>query len=223
MSTRGVTTDLLMRWYDAMRDALGPRNWWPADTPFEVCVGAILTQNTTWKNTSKAIAQLAAAGALDPFVIYRTPLPALAELIRPAGYFNIKAKRLHNFIAHLVERHDGALDSLFAASIDDLRAELLSINGIGFETADSIILYAAQKPIFVVDAYTVRVLRRHDLLTEEADYLEVQSMFHDHLESDVELYNDFHAQFVEVGAQYCRRKPRCDECPLAVFRGGEED
>jgi endonuclease-3 related protein len=150
------------------------------------------------------------------------PRSALAELIRPAGYFNVKAKRLHNFIAHLVERHEGKLDSLFSSSIDDLRAELLSINGVGFETADSMILYAAEKPIFVVDAYTVRALRRHDLLEDEADYLSVQAVFHDHLPRDVALYNDFHAQFVAVGAAYCKRTPRCGECPLGVFRETEE-
>lgn len=203
--------------YEAMKARFGHRNWWPGDTRFEMCVGAILTQNTAWKNVAKAIANLKAADALDPFKIHNMSQEELAEQIRPAGYYNIKAARLKHLVGHLVERHAGDLDSLFALSLDDLRNELLGINGVGKETADSIVLYAAHKPIFVVDAYTLRVLTRHGLMGEQADYDTAQDLFHANVPRDTALYNDFHAQFVAVGHNYCKKKPLCAECPLAPF------
>lgn len=206
-----------MEMYEALRAVFGHRNWWPGKTPFEVCVGAVLTQNTAWKNVAKAVGNLAGRGALEPFILYRLPLDELAELIRPSGYYNVKARRLRNLIALLVERYEGDLDSLFAHSIDDLREELLLVKGVGKETADSIILYAAQKPIFVVDAYTKRVLQRHGLVDDDADYDAMQELFHLHLPQDVDLYNDFHAQFVAVGHHYCKKIPRCSDCPLKRF------
>jgi endonuclease-3 related protein len=210
--------DLLLNMYDWMREAFGYRNWWPANSPFEVCVGAVLTQNTSWKNVAKAIANLKDVRALDPFVIHLSSQEQLAAWIRPAGYFNIKAGRLKNFVNHLVERHKGSLDSLFSGEIESIRKELLAIKGIGKETADSMILYAAGKPIFVVDAYTKRILNRHALLqTGSDDYDSIQAIFHVHLPRDPELYNDFHAQFVAVGHRYCRKKPDCSQCPLAAF------
>jgi endonuclease-3 related protein len=208
---------LLMDYYFAMSAKFGHRNWWPADTPFEVCVGAILTQNTAWKNVVKAIDNLKQASALDPVAIYRMPIDELARLIRPAGYYNVKAVRLHNLVAHLVENHQGDLSSLFSEPIESLREELLSIKGVGKETADSIILYAAGKPIFVVDAYTKRVLERHGLIAERADYDSIQKLFHSNLPSDVALFNDFHAQFVAVGHNYCKKRPLCEICPLQQF------
>ena len=205
---------LLMDYYATLSARFGHRNWWPADTPFEVCVGAILTQNTAWRNVVKAIDNLKQASALDPFVIYRLPLDELAQLIKPAGYYNVKAARLRNLIAHMVENHLGDLNSLFSAPVAPLREELLSIKGVGKETADSIILYAAGKPIFVVDAYTKRVLERHGLIKENTDYDSVQRLFHSNLPLDVALFNDFHAQFVAVGHHYCKKRPFCEMCPL---------
>ncbi len=200
--------------YKLLFERFGHRNWWPANSPFEVCVGAILTQNTSWKNVEKAINNLKEADYLDVFRLYEISMDDFAAIIRPAGYFNIKSRRLKNFINHLVERHEGSLDKMFEASVEDLRVELLSINGVGRETADSMILYAACKPIFVIDVYTKRVLERHGLIDSDADYDDMQEIFHSCLASDVDLYNDFHAQFVAVGSNYCGRKPNCSGCPL---------
>jgi endonuclease III related protein len=210
-------TPVLMEFYHMLRAHFGHRNWWPAKSQFEVCVGAVLTQNTAWKNVAKAIENLETASALDALTIYDLPPAKLAELIRPAGYYNVKAGRLRNFVKHLVEKHGGELNSLFALPLDQLRAELLSINGVGKETADSMILYAARKPIFVVDAYTKRVLVQHSLVSEDADYNSIQELFQDNLPIDEALFNDFHAQFVAVGHHYCKKRPLCDKCPLQTF------
>jgi len=185
-----------------------------------VCAGAVLTRNTAWKNVAKAINNIKQASALDPFVIYRMPVDDLAQLIRPAGYYNVKALRLRNFVAQIVEKHRGDLSSLFSVPLESLREELLSVNGIGKETADSIILYAAGKPIFVVDAYTKRVLERHKIVAEKADYDSIQLLFHAQLPRDVALFNDFHAQIVAVGHNYCKRRPLCEICPLRGFLPG---
>ena len=203
--------------YELLYERFGHRNWWPAESPFEVCVGAILTQNTSWKNVEKAISNLKGSDRLDALRLYQTPVNEIATIIRPAGYFNVKSKRLKNFISHLVERHGGSLSKMFEASIEDLRTELLSINGVGRETADSMILYAANKPIFVVDVYTRRTLERHGLIIEKADYDEIRELFESNLKPDVALFNDFHAQFVAVGSNYCGRKPKCSGCPLDVL------
>lgn len=212
-----TTGELLMEIYVLLRERFGPRSWWPAKSPFEVCVGAVLTQNTAWKNVVKAIDNLKAASSLDPWVVYHMAPDELAKLIRPAGYYNVKARRLRNFVVPLVERHNGELSRLFAAPVAELRADLLSINGIGKETADSIILYAARKPIFVVDAYTKRVLQRHSMVSSAADYDSVQELFHSNLPFDEPLFNDFHAQFVAAGHYYCRRQPLCEQCPLGLL------
>ena len=209
--------ELLLRYYRALLDRFGPRKWWPAQTPFEVCVGAVLTQNTAWKNVSKAIDNLKAASALDPVTLYQMSHEDLAGLIRPAGYFNVKAKRLKHFMAYLMEEWGGDLHRMFSQSQEHLRSALLEIHGVGKETADSIILYAAGMPIFVVDAYTRRVLQRHALINEKADYDEIQDLFHRNLARDTALFNDFHAQIVAVGHHYCKKKPRCDDCPLREF------
>lgn len=205
--------------YQQLVRHFGHRSWWPAETPFEVCVGAILTQNTSWKNVERAIISLKDADALSPKRIFDLEPSALAALIRSAGYYNVKAKRLQNFVRHLVRKHGGNLDSLFSGSVANIRSELLSINGIGKETADSMILYAGGKPIFVVDAYTKRVLTRHRLTSELADYDALQDLFHKNLPRSASLFNDFHAQIVAVGNQYCRKTPRCDLCPLNGFPG----
>ncbi len=179
-----------------------------------MCVGAVLTQNTAWKNVTQAIANLKAVGALDVFAIHRMSEEELALLIKPSGYFNVKAKRLKSLVRHIVTRHKGELSSMLGLNLGELRRELLTVNGVGKETADSIILYAANKPIFVVDAYTKRVLGRHGLLPPNGDYDAVQEFFHLHLPRDAALFNDYHAQLVAVGKHYCKTKPACEECPL---------
>jgi endonuclease-3 related protein len=209
---------LLLSIYQLMLNRFGHRNWWPGDSPLEICVGAILTQNTSWKNVAKAIRALKDAQMMETGRMREIGLEELAGLIRPAGYYNVKAARLKNFIDHLFENRKGELEDLFDQPMGELRKELLSINGIGPETADSIILYAAKKPIFVVDAYTRRILGRHGMVGRNATYEMVQALFHEHLEPDEGLYNDFHAQFVAVGHHYCKPKPRCQGCPLESLK-----
>jgi endonuclease-3 related protein len=203
-----------MRLYDLMFQAYGPQHWWPARTRFEVVVGAVLTQNTAWTNVEKAMARLRAAGALRPAALAALPRPRLAALIRSAGYYNIKAKRLQNLLRFLRRRCGLRLSRLFRAAPQALRRDLLAVNGIGPETADSILLYAGDIPIFVVDAYTRRILARHGLLRPGAGYDEMQALFTAHLPRDVALYNEYHALLVMVGKDYCRSVPRCETCPL---------
>lgn len=192
----------------------GPRNWWPGDTPFEVMVGAILTQNTNWKNVSLAISNLKKENVLEPKKLLNLDPDRLAELIRPAGYFRIKTKRLRNFLKYFVDQYDGNADEMKKMSMEALREELLSVNGIGPETCDSILLYALDKPIFVIDAYTKRIFLRHEMCSEEDGYYELQEMFMDKLSTDVKLFNEYHALIVETAKDFCRTKPKCDECPL---------
>ena len=200
--------------YQRLFHAFGPQDWWPGDSPFEVIVGAVLVQNTAWKNVARAIENLREADLLAPEPLDEVPLEELEELIRPAGYYRLKARRLRNLLDFLRDRYDGSLEAMFAAGLSTLREQLLSINGIGPETADSILLYAAELPIFVVDAYTARVLKRHGWIEPEADYYALQEHFHQHLEEDVALYNEFHALLVRVGHLYCRKTPKCEQCPL---------
>ncbi|MBN2224738.1 MAG: endonuclease III domain-containing protein [Deltaproteobacteria bacterium] len=205
----------LMEIYDRLLGCFGPQHWWPADTPFEVAVGAILTQNTNWKNVERAVTNLKRADALTVEGIDGLAETELAELIRPSGYFTVKARRLKNFIGYITEKYRGD----FLASLDGdgthKRAELLSVSGIGPETADSILLYAGGHPTFVVDAYTRRVMARHGLVSEGAGYDELRSLFLDNLPADAALFNEYHTLFVAVGKDYCRPKnPRCEECPL---------
>ncbi len=209
------TAELLEEIYQRMFSALGPQHWWPGDTPFEVCIGAILTQNTSWTNVSRAIANLKDEGVLEPQAMYELERERLAGLIRPAGYYNIKAERLHNFLHLLVEGHNCSLDSIFSQGLETAREELLSVKGIGPETADSMLLYAGGLPTFVIDAYTMRALRRHDIIDHDADYHSVRAIFMDNLPSDAALFNEYHALWVNVGKNFCKKgKPRCSHCPL---------
>ena len=201
--------------YRLLYDAFGPQHWWPGETQFEIIVGAVLTQNTNWTNVEKAIGNLKSAGCLTPAKIHSLDHARLAELIRPAGYFNIKAKRLKNLIDWLFEKYNGELCNLEDVPTDTLRAELLAINGIGPETADSILLYAVNRPVFVVDAYTARMAVRHGLIGEDADYEQLQQLFQSQLPSDVQLFNEYHALLVRLGKEFCRPTPRCTICPLA--------
>lgn len=206
---------LLLKIYSEMRKSFGHRHWWPGDTPFEIIVGAILTQNTSWKNVEKAILNLKKERVLSAKGLYALTTARLAALIRPAGYYNVKAKRLRNFLDFLFGKYGGSLKRMFAREGPALREELLGVNGIGPETADSILLYAGGKPFFVVDAYTKRIFSRHRLVGSESPYHEVQEVFMSELPARVPLFNDYHAQIVKTGNTFCRRThPRCVECPL---------
>lgn len=210
----------LRRAYKLMRAHFGHQRWWPGETPFEVCVGAILTQNTNWTNVERAITNLKSAGVLDARRMFALPEAELAQIIRPAGYFNVKARRLRSFLRVLVEEYGGDLKQLFAGDTPTVRARLLAIHGIGPETADSLLLYAGGHHSFVVDAYTKRIFSRHDWCSEEADYDTVKSLCESALDeksnSDrLDYWQDYHAQLVMVGKEYCRpRNPRCADCPL---------
>jgi endonuclease-3 related protein len=200
--------------YNFLFARFGPQHWWPGDTQFEIIVGAILTQNTNWSNVEKAIANLKAAKVLTADRLCRLDIRKLADLIRPAGYFNIKAKRLKNFLNWLLENYSGKLKNLENVPTDRLRCELLSIKGIGPETADSILLYALNRPVFVIDAYTARVCSRHRLIDEGADYHQIQELFESNLTADVRLFNEYHALLVRLGKDFCKPTPKCDSCPL---------
>ena len=207
-------TKALLQIYQKMFDALGPRHWWPGETPFEVIIGAILTQNTNWSNVEKAIKNLKTAGKLSPEGIYALSVTELAKLIRPSGFFNVKAKRVKAFISWLFSRYEGNLSKMFAQDLQSLRSELLSVKGIGPETADSILLYAGNMPTFVVDAYTHRIFSRHELIPEESTYDEMKSFFEENLPEDVQLFNEYHALLVNIGKTFCKTKKVCEPCPL---------
>jgi len=215
-----ATGETLMTIYDLLFTAYGPQNWWPAESQFEMMIGAILTQNTSWKNVEKAIQNLKKRDLLSVEALSDIPAPTLAEHIRPAGYFNIKAKRLKNLIALIHEKYDGDLNELFSGDTENIRMELLSVRGIGLETADSMLLYGAGRALFVVDTYTHRILSRHNLIGEEAGYYDLQMLFMDNLPHEVELFKEFHALIVKTGKDYCRKKPLCPDCPLEPVNRG---
>lgn len=200
--------------YQRLFAAYGPQHWWPAETRFEVLVGAVLTQNTNWSNVTKAIGNLREEGLLDPAALYRLPAEELAELIRPAGYYKLKAGRLKRLLDLLFERFEGSLDTMFSLPLDELRQALLGVNGIGPETADSILLYAGGYPTFVVDTYTHRVFKRHGWIEEEADYHAMKEYLEAGLERSAPLYNEYHALLVKVGKEHCGPRARCEGCPL---------
>ena len=192
----------------------GPRGWWPGDSPFEVAVGAILTQNTNWSNVEKAIGNLKLHDVLGAESLNEMPDQRLAQLIRPAGYYNIKTKRLKAFLRFLMDEYGGDMARMAGTPTDRLRRDLLAINGIGKETADSILLYALERPVFVIDAYTKRVMSRHGIMDAAASYDEYQDLFHSSLDSDTVLFNEYHALIVNVGKEFCKPQPRCNGCPL---------
>ena len=200
--------------YDILLNHFGPQSWWPGDSPFEIIVGAILTQNTAWTNVEKAIENLRNDDALSPEAVRNLSTDELAELIRPAGYFRLKAKRLKNFVSFLYEKYDGSIQRMSMVDLFAMREQLLSVNGIGPETADSILLYAIEQPTFVVDAYTARVTKRHEWIDAEADYYDIKDFFESNLETNVDRFNEYHALIVQVGKTYCRTKPDCELCPL---------
>ncbi|MFO7605210.1 MAG: endonuclease III domain-containing protein [Desulfurivibrionaceae bacterium] len=207
-------SEQILEIYNLLHRHFGPQKWWPGETRLEITVGAVLTQNTNWRNVEKAITNLKEAGLLSLPALAETPAEILAQQIRPSGYYNLKAKRLKNLIA-AIGRSDEDLENFLAADLDTLRHELLAVKGIGPETADSIMLYAAEKPIFVIDAYTHRVLLRHNLIWEESDYYEMQELFMTSLPEEIQLYNEYHALLVRVGKEFClKSKPKCESCPL---------
>lgn len=209
---------LLLSYFETMLAELGPSRWWPGETPFEVSIGAILTQNTAWGNVEKAIANLRAHDLLDPLILSRLPQAVLEELIRPAGFFRVKALRIRHFLAFLDRSCGMDMNRLRLADMEKTRAELLEISGIGPETADSILLYALNMPSFVVDAYTHRILNRHMLIPHDIGYEELRDFFMDVLPADVALFNEFHALIVRTGKTWCAKKQgRCTACPLASF------
>ena len=215
----GGLPELLAAAYRRLLDAYGPQGWWPADSPFEMIAGAILTQSTNWGNVEKALANLRAAGCWSFAAIDALPEEQLAELVRPSGYFNAKARKLKAFAAHLRRRHGGGLDRLLAQETAALRAELLGIYGIGEETADDIIVYAAGKPSFVIDVYTRRILDRMGLRPGGGvRYRDYQALFHDNLPAEAPLFNEYHALLDHHAKLVCRKTaPRCDACCLAAL------
>ncbi len=195
----------------------GPQHWWPAQSPFEVMVGAILTQNTAWKNVEQAIANLREAGVLDPRALFSVSSQVLEELIRPAGFYRVKAARLRSLVGYILDRYGGEVELMAREPGWLLRKEILSVHGIGEETADSILLYALDKPFFVVDTYTRRILTRQGVIKGREPYSEIQRLFMESLPADVELYKEYHALLVELGKRYCKtRGPLCLECPLCL-------
>ncbi|HXV22550.1 MAG TPA: endonuclease III domain-containing protein [Desulfuromonadales bacterium] len=201
--------------FDRLADHFGPLHWWPAQTPFEVVVGAVLTQNTAWRNVEYAIANLQAAGLLTPAALRTIERGELESLIRPAGFFRQKAERLQLFVEHLFAWHGGELSVMLAGPLDAVRAELLSLRGVGPETADSILLYAGNRPSFVVDAYTRRLFTRLGLLSGNEAYEAVRALFMNNLPHATDLFNEYHALIVEECKTFCRKRaPLCAPCPL---------
>ena len=236
----------ITRYYAALLSRYGPQNWWPAQSRFEVIVGAYLTQNTNWSNVEKAIANLRRARALSLKAMREMPLRKLEMLVRPSGFFRQKARKLKVFIAFLDEKYSGSLTRMFAQPTERLRAELLELDGVGPETADSILLYAGNHPVFVVDAYTRRVLERHGIISAKAHYEEIRALIENSIGSAeteelavkipgadprhpasrisraqrghlAQHYNELHALIVRVGNHYCRSTARCAGCPLENF------
>ncbi len=208
---------LILEIYERLFAAFGPQHWWPADTPFEVILGAILTQNTAWKNVGTAISNLRRHKLLNFESICGLTAQELASFVRSSGFYNQKARKIKTFCDHLQIEWDGCLESFLSQDLESLRTDLLRLNGIGPETADSIVLYAAFKPSFVVDSYTYRIFSRHLWVDESISYDELRDYFMGVLEPDVLLFQEFHALLVRTGHLYCRKRPLCSACPLNVF------
>jgi endonuclease-3 related protein len=204
---------MLLKIYDRLLEYFGPRHWWPAETEFEIIVGAILTQQTSWKNVEKAIKNLKNENLLEPKKLFKLSTSRLETLIKPCGFYKVKTIRLRSFLKFFIENFDGNLEKMFDKNLNELREELLSVHGIGLETCDSILLYAGGKPVFVVDAYTFRLCKRYPIINSR-DYEEVRNFFEKNLPKDVNLFKEFHALIVELGKNYCKTKPLCEKCPL---------
>ena len=203
----------LLTIYESLYKTFGPQHWWPAKTRFEIIVGAILTQQTTWKNVEKAIKNLRGNHLLTIKSLANAPLKKIEELVQPAGYYHQKSKRLKEISTYFLRKYQGNLNKLFKKNTKSLREELLTLPGIGEETADSILLYAGEKRIFVVDAYTRRILQRLGLLSSN-DYDRIRMFFEDNLPKEIKIYQELHALLVKLGKEFCKRKPLCKICPL---------
>lgn len=206
--------DFFKKVYGQLHEAFGPRNWWPGETSFEVIVGAILTQNTAWANVEKAISNLKKEKLLTPRRLNEIDISRLAQLIKPAGYFNVKARRLKSFLDFLFKEYHGNLRLMRKESAKALRNKLLNVNGIGPETCDSILLYALEKQIFVIDAYTRRIFSRCGLVKDDIPYEKLQSIFMENLPRDTKLYNEYHALIVQLGKDICKKRPNCNLCVI---------
>ncbi len=204
----------LLALFDHMAAHYGHTGWWPGDGPFEIAIGAILTQNTAWTNVERAIANLKTAGLLCPEAMLACSTGELEEVLRPSGYFRVKTDRVRNFCRRLVDGYDGRMEELARRPLGELRRELLGIKGVGPETADDILLYACGKPVFVVDAYTRRILARHGVVDPAIGYEPLRALFEENLEADVDLFKEFHGLIVWTGKDFCRKRPRCESCPL---------
>lgn len=200
--------------YDRLLARFGPQRWWPGDSPLEVLVGTVLVQNTNWRNVEKAIDNLREAGVMTAEKLYELEPEELAELIRPAGYYQVKTKRLRNLLRLLAEQYEGSIEGMMSTDPHALREELLGVNGIGPETADCILLYVGNYPKFIADGYAMRVAARHGWIEFEADYHGLQDFFESRLPADAQLYNEYHALLVRVGKDHCKTKPQCEGCPL---------
>ncbi len=203
--------------YLRLQKAFGPQHWWPADSAFEVMVGAILTQNTNWTNVEKAISQLKHLRVLTPQGIKELSHQQISEAIKPSGYFNVKAKRLKHFVNFLFKEYQGDLARMRKENVTLLRSKLLTVNGIGPETADSMLLYALSKKVFVIDAYTKRFMTRHNWIKEDISYHDLQGIFHKYYPKQISQYNEYHALIVKLGKDFCKPKPRCEQCPLKSY------
>ncbi len=211
----GLKTNNYSEAYRLLYDHFGPQNWWPGDTPFEIMVGAILTQNTNWSNVQKAIDNLKTENLLTYHTLSCLTADEISQMIRPAGYYNLKAQRLRNLFDMVATIYDGDLALFLGDELVSARENLLAVKGVGPETADSILLYACGHPVFVVDMYTHRVFSRHNMVEEETDYQTIQQVFTAHLPKDMQLYNEFHALIVRVAVTFCKKaKPLCEKCPL---------
>ncbi|MDR2018213.1 MAG: endonuclease III domain-containing protein [Syntrophobacterales bacterium] len=208
------TQERLLKIFSILLGAFGERHWWPGDTPLEIIVGAVLTQNTSWKNVAKAIGNMKANGIMDITKLYEIDPRDLADTIRPSGFFNIKSKRLKNVINFIYDQFDGTIENLRTIDTERLRKLLLGINGMGPETVDSILLYALDRPIFVIDAYTKRFLKNHRLYADRESYNDLQDYFQGNLPCDTYLYNEYHALIVVLCQTYCKKDPLCGDCPL---------
>lgn len=206
--------DRLISIYQRLLQRFGPQGWWPAETPFEMMIGAILTQNTSWRQVEKAIRNLKERKCLTIRALDRIPLNDLSEAIRPAGYFNQKADRLKRLAEFMIKRYEGRVENMASQETSQLREALLSLSGIGPETADSILLYALHRPVFVVDTYTYRIFSRQGLIEEEISYADLQSFFTDHLPLEAPLFNEYHALIVREGKEICKKRPECAICPI---------
>lgn len=209
-----MTHNILETLYARLYEAFGPQYWWPAETSLEMAIGAILTQNTSWTNVEKAIQNLKKHSLLSARALHAADPEGLAQLLRSVGYFNIKTNRLKNFIGLLMNEYRGSMKVMGQEDLPVIRKKLLSVNGIGQETADAILLYALEKPVFVIDAYTKRILSRHDILNYDLPYEAFQQLFHAGIRNEVRLFNEYHALLVRLAKDFCRTTPCCSGCPL---------